>query len=123
MLRSLYQHVVAAQDVIVNHGLAAHLQRESIALAGEVGELQSVLPLDGFHRHAGGDPAREWNFGGSCRRTSLTPFLNVLRRYLERPALIEEASQIVARFERLDVLMHRGQGCEVQALGEFLVAG
>ena len=37
--------------------------------------------------------------------------------------MIEQAAQIVARLERLNVLVHRGQGREMKPLGEFLVAG
>ena len=37
--------------------------------------------------------------------------------------MIEQAAQIVARFERLDVLVHGGEGGQMQTLREFFVAG
>src|ERR1700722_20256879 len=79
LLGALYQDVIAAQDVVINHGLASHLQREGIALAREVGELQRVLSFDGFYRDGGGDAASQWNIGGSSRCAAFAPLLYLLR--------------------------------------------
>ena len=39
LLGSFHQNVVSAHDVILDHRFAAHLQRERVAFAGEIGEL------------------------------------------------------------------------------------
>ena len=109
--------------MIVDHGLAAHLQRERVALAGEVGELQRVLSFDGFHGRSGGDAAGQGNLAGPRRGAALAPLLNILGRNFERPALIEEAAQVIARLKRLNVLVHGGERSQMETLGEFLVAG
>ena len=123
LLSAFHQHVVAAHNVILNHRFAAHFERERVALAREVGELQRVLSFDSFHGCAGGYPSGERNVDRPCRRAALSPFLNILRRNFERTTLIEKPAQIVARFERLYVLVHGGEGGEMKPLRQFFVAG
>ena len=37
--------------------------------------------------------------------------------------MIEQAAQVIARFERLDVLVNGGERRELEPLGQFLIAG
>ena len=56
---ALDQDVVAGDDVLVAHGVAAHLEGEDLAVADDVRERDAFGGFDGFDGLAGGDAAHE----------------------------------------------------------------
>ena len=72
---------------------------------------------------AGGDSTCQRNFARAYSLAVFAPFLDVFRRDLDGAALVEHPPQVAAGFERLDVLVNRGERSQLQALRQFLVAG
>ena len=52
---SLHQNIVAVDDVLVAHGVAAYFKGEDIAVAHHIVQRDALRRLEGLDRHAGGD--------------------------------------------------------------------
>src|SRR5439155_24385822 len=59
---SLYQHQIAAADMIFDHRIAAHLECEDVRIVQETAELHGFTLLDGFHGRSRRDTAEQRDF-------------------------------------------------------------
>ncbi len=72
---------------IFHHRLAAHLQRVSIGIGGEVGEANGIIPCQRFHGQTRGDSAQKRDLERRWLLPMLSLLIVVLGGYFERPAL------------------------------------
>ena len=85
-------------------------------------ELQRVLSLDRLHRRAGRDSALPAEFQAArIGAADLRAAPASISRDLQRAALVKQPPQVVARFQRLNVLVHGRERCQVQPLRQFFV--
>ncbi len=57
---ALDEDVVAGDDVLVAHGVAAHFKSEDLPVADDVRQRDALCGFDGFDGLAGCDAAQEW---------------------------------------------------------------
>src|SRR5467141_831309 len=113
----LNDDVIAVLDVLVDHGVAAHLQHVAAAAARQelVRDGNRLVAGDGLDRMAGGNESEERQLG--------RPGLPFGRDDLDGPALVVGAPDVAFALEIGEVLVHRRQGLESELLGDFLEAG
>ena len=104
--------------MVLDHGFPADFQGVSVAIAGEIGKMQFLPPLEGFDRRAGRDASEQRH-----ARPRALAFLQELGAEFERPALVEAALQVALVLKRGDVLVHGGERCQLQPVRDFVVAG
>ncbi len=113
---ALDEDVVAGDDVLVAHGVAADLKGEDFAVADDVVEGDALGGFDGFDGLAGGDAAKE--------REAVGAFLAGARgQHVDGAAAVVGALQEAFVLQIGDVLVHGGQRTEAETAGDFLVGG
>src|SRR6266850_2699145 len=112
----LNDDVIAIFDVLVDHGVAAHLQHVAAAASRQelVRNGNRLVAADGLDGMAGGDESQERQLGRAR--------LSLWRDDLDGPALVVGPPDVTFALEIGEVLMHRRQGLESELLSDFLEA-
>ena len=111
---ALDQDVVAGDDVLVAHGVAADLEGEDLAVADDVAEGDALGGLDGLDGLAGGDAAQQGEAIGA--------FLAAADgQNVDGTAAIVRALKQAFVLQIGDVLVDGGERAEAQAAGDLLV--
>ncbi len=113
---ALDQDVVAGDDVLVAHGVAANLEGEDFAVADDVGERDAFRGFDGFDWLASGDSAHEGQAIGAF-------FAAAGGKDVDRTAAVVGALEQALVLEIGDVFVHGGERAEAQTAGDLLVGG
>lgn len=107
------QDVVAGDDVLVTHGVAADLEGEDFAVADDVAEGDAFRGFDGFDGLAGGDAAQERQAFGAF-------FAAAGWEYVDGPAAVMGALEEALVLQVGDVFVHCGERTEAEAAGDLL---
>ena len=111
---SLDEDVVAGDDVLVAHGVAADFEGEDLAVADDVAQRDALGGLDGFDRLSGGDAAQQGQAIGA--------FLACADgQDVDGTAAIVGPLQQAFVLQIGDVLMHRGQRTEAKTTSYLLI--
>ena len=110
----LHQDVIAGDDVLVTHGVAAYLKGEDLAVADDVGEGDAFSRFDGFDGLAGGDAAHQRQAIGALFAATNGEDINGTAAVV---GALEEAFVL----EIGDVFVHGGKRAEAEAAGDLLV--
>src|SRR5690348_3618598 len=114
--------LIAVENVIVLHGVALHLENESVLAAREIAERDGFAILDGFEGTAGGDASHERKADGMAFDDLLAHGLGKLRDF-DGAGLIVAAADEAFFLKRGEMLVHRGERRELEAAGDLLEAG
>ena len=105
---ALDQHVVAGDDVLVAHGVAADFEGEDLAVADDVVEGDALGGFDGFDGLAGGDAAEQ-------REAVCALLAGAGRQHIDGAAAIMCALQETLVLQIGDVLVDGGERAEAEA--------
>jgi hypothetical protein len=111
---ALDQDVVAGDDMLVAHGVAAYFEGEDLAVADDVREGDALRRFDGLYGLAGGDAAQEWQAVGAL-------FTTADGKDVDGAAAIVGALEEALVLQISDVFVHGGEGAEAQTAGDLLV--
>jgi len=111
---ALDQDVVAGDDVLVAHGVAAYFKGEDLAVADDVGEGDALRGFDGFDGLAGGDAAHEGQAIGAL-------FAAASGKDIDGAAAVVGALEEAFVLQISDVFVHGGEGAEAQSAGDLLI--
>jgi hypothetical protein len=111
---TLDQDVVARDDVLVAHGVAADFEGEDFAVADDVGERDAFRGFDGFDGLAGSDSAHE-------RQSVGTFFAAASGKDVDGTAAVVGALEEAFVLQIGDVFVHGSERAEAEAAGDFLV--
>jgi hypothetical protein len=111
---ALDQDVVAGDDVLVSHGVAAYLEGEDLAIADDVRQGDAFRGFDGFDGLAGCDAAQEREAVGAL-------FAATDGENVDGPAAIVGSLKQTFVLKIGDVLVHGGEGTEAQSGGDLLI--
>ena len=113
---ALDQNVVAGDDVLVAHGVAAYFEGEDLAIANDVGEGDALCGFDGFYGLASGDSAHERQAIGAL-------FATAGRKDIDGAAAVVRTLKEALVLQIRDVFVHGGERTEAQTAGNLLVGG
>jgi hypothetical protein len=105
---ALNKDVVAADDVLVAHGVAADFEGEDVAVADDVVQRNGLGRLGSFYRHAGGDAAGEDDAVAGAGA-------GAGRQHVNGAAAVVHAVEQALFLEVGDVLVHGGQALQLHA--------
>jgi hypothetical protein len=110
------QHVIAVDDVLVAHGIAADFEGEHVAVADNVVKGNCFWILHGFNGHAGCDSA--------CEQESVTGAIaGSGRQDVDGPASIVDPIEEALLFKVGNVLVHGGQAFQPHSPGDLFERG
>jgi len=113
---SFHKYVVAGDNVLVAHGVAADFQSEDFAVADNVAERDALGGFDGFYRLAGGDAAEQWE---AVEAFTAGP----LREHVNGAAAVVGTLKKALVLQVGDVFVDRRKRAELQASGDLLIGG
>jgi len=125
----LEQDIVPVKDVVVDHRLPGHPQREDVVHSEQGCERQGLALRVLLQRRARRDRAHERSgqlIPPLVERVQLLPvgahLVVVLRRDLQRAAAVEAALEVALLLHHLQVLVDRRDGRQVHVLSDFFEA-
>ena len=107
--------------MILDHGIPLHLQNIRIAAPREITQRKGLSLLDRFQGPACRNATHERKLLDFPIEHLLLHWLRQLHNF-DRAALVVPAADKPFLLQRGDVLVHRGQRSELQALADFLKA-
>ena len=110
----LNQNVIAGDDVLVTHGVAAHFKGKDLPVADDIRQRDAFSGFDRFDRLAGGDAAHQ-------RQAIRAFFAAANGEDINRTAAVVGALEQTFVLEIGDVLVHGGKRAEAEAAGDLLV--
>src|SRR5919108_1664651 len=112
----LNDDVVAVLDVLVDHGVPAHLQDVAATAPRKqlIGNRDRFVVADRLDRLSGGDESEQRQLRGAG--------LTFRRHHLDRPTLVMRAADVPFPLQIREVLVDRGERLETELAGDLLEA-